>query len=424
MKLIIGFLVLLSFCGCNSPCTDQTKEPTTLVELLSNPDQNIRAEAAATLRRLIGTNSSLKTNNHGEKYWKKRVESVTPGMRHSDVIKILPAYNKTLSADRLLWSGSGSGDSHIGRWRLDHYWIVMIQYRNPDRVIETPKLQNKAMRVWVKPPKGFSGTWITWYINGFKDHVIEYKNDKYNGAFIVFYDNGHKSYQQHYKAGVCSGPSLGWYTDGRKMYNGNYINNKQTGTWTHWFPDGRLRSRCKYKNGKYHGVQSVWYDNGKMQSKVSYQNGKKHGLDRTWNKSGKLLWSRYYENGKLRRLMQQSRSTAQVQTQDNATVTLKGMICHNFTTQKGLISYPSVCANVEGDWRSGRSEVVFVKKSNPRLLVVHAVFQKSLAMPKSLNKTINLQGYFQRIKVKEAKKLHKRINNYKYFVVTSWEYQK
>lgn len=242
-RIVIAFFVmLLSLLGCNAKHAVETEDASGFVAALSSPSNETRAGAAASLRRLLTADPNSRTNDHGEKYWKQRVASVIPGMKHSAVMKLLPAYDQALSAEQLLWSGPGSGDSHIATWRLDHYWTVTIQYRNPDTVIEHPKLQNEAMRVWVIPPEDFNGTWVTWYVNGRKSHSIEYKNGKYHGAFIAFYDNGNKCYQQHYRNGVCSGSDSGWYPDGSKMYHGNYTDGKQTGTWTHWKADGSVKT--------------------------------------------------------------------------------------------------------------------------------------------------------------------------------------
>jgi len=223
------------------------KDPLELVALLSNPNEETRAVAAAAMRQIIAADLGAKTVDHGEEYWKKRVESVTTGMKHSEVLRLLPAYDTTLSAEQLLWSGVGSGQTHIAMWRLDHYWTVTILYRNPDTVIKCPKLQNEAMRFWVEPPVNFTGTWVTWHVNGQKSHEIEYNNGKYHGLFGAFYDNGQKCYQQHFKDGVCSGSDSGWYPDGSKMYHGNYTDGKQTGTWTHWDDDGNV-STVEHKN--------------------------------------------------------------------------------------------------------------------------------------------------------------------------------
>jgi hypothetical protein len=242
-ETIIAFLISsIIVCGCNVLHAVKTQDSSELVALLSNPHQETRDAAAATLRELIATDPRSRTNDHGYEYWQKRAESVKPGMKHSDVMRLLPAYDHTLSVEQLIYSGAGTGQSHTAIWRLDHYWTVTIYYRNPDTVITRPRIRNKAMRIWVKPPANFTGTWVTWYVNGQKSHEIEYKNGKYHGTFITFYDNGQKCVQQHYRNGICSGSDSGWYSDGMKMYHGNYEDDKQTGTWTYWNPDGGVKT--------------------------------------------------------------------------------------------------------------------------------------------------------------------------------------
>ena len=162
--------------------------------------------------------------------------------KHSEVLELLPVYEQMIS-------GEGSGDSHVLRWRLDHYWIVTVQYRNPDTVIERPKLESEAMHTWVKPPENFTGKWVTWYVNGHKSHEIEYKDGKYHGTFIAFYDNGQMRCRQYYNNGICSGTDTGWYPDGSVMYQGTYTNNKQTGIWIHWKPDGSVNTREQHDAG-------------------------------------------------------------------------------------------------------------------------------------------------------------------------------
>lgn len=303
VKMILAtlFLMCVSLLGCDARHGVEAKGSSDLLSALSDPSSESRADAAAALQRLLIANPSARTNDHGQDYWTRRVDSVRPGMMHSKVIELLPPHDRSLSADELLWSGPGTGDSHSAMWRLDHYWTVTIHYRNPDRVIDRPTLKRNAMHIWVKPPEDYTGTWVTWYVNGCKSHEIEYKHGKYDGAFVTFYDNEQISVQQHYSDGVCSGIDSGWYSDGSKSYQGAYVNGKQQDVWTHWSPDGSLRSRCEYRDGMWHGTWTTWRKDGKRVREVSYRNGKKHGMDKEWDGNGKLLWSRHFENGELMR---------------------------------------------------------------------------------------------------------------------------
>ena len=269
------------------------------VAALSDASNEVRAAAAASLRQLLAANPSAKTNDHGQEHWERQAAKVKPGMKHAEVVTLLPPYDKTLSQERLLWSGAGTGDSHIGVWRLDHYWFVTVQYRNPDTVIEQPSLHNIAMHIWVKPPDTFTGAWVTWHVNGQKWREVEYKEGKYRGCLTVYHDNGQKSYEQHYVNGVCSGAHTGWNRSGRKSYEGQYAEGKREGTWTHWYEDGRVRSREQFKNGQSHGVSTSWYASGQKRYEVHYREGKRHGVDSCWDESGRLQWTRHYEDGAL-----------------------------------------------------------------------------------------------------------------------------
>lgn len=301
MKIVTLALCLVvgNLTGCGAQNKVETRAPSDLVKLLADANNEVRADAAASLRRLLAADPSARTNDHGEDYWQERAGRLKVGMKHSEVVKALPAYDKALSSDDIRLSGVGSGSSHFAMWRLDHYWTVLVHYRNPDTVIVLPELRRRAKHIWVRPPDAFTGRWLTWYVNGRKSHEIAYRNGKYHGPLIVFHDNGRKSHQQHYEKDVCTGSNSGWYSDGAKMYEGRHANGKQEGAWTHWSRDGTLRSRAAYKNGKLHGTSTRWREDGKKRSEVSYRNGAKHGIDVDWDKSGKVLWSRHFDNGKL-----------------------------------------------------------------------------------------------------------------------------
>lgn len=220
--------------------TGESRHSLRLVALLSNPDGETRAAAAAELRQLIAANPDAKTNDHGEEYWKRFFKSVTAGTKYSDFKKLLPDSAHALMDNHSGWSGTAT-------WRLDHYWIVSISYRDPDEVCVRPKLRSQAMSVWVEPPSNFTGTWVTWYVNGQKSHEIEYKNGKPHGSSIAYYDNGQKCYQHHFRDGAESGPALGWHSDGSKAYTGTYTDGKRTGKWIFWNEDGSVDT-VEHKN--------------------------------------------------------------------------------------------------------------------------------------------------------------------------------
>ena len=104
-------------------------------------------------------------------------------------------------------------------------------------------------------------------------------------------------------------------------------------------------------------------------------------------------------------------------------VTLKGKL--SSSSAPYLMSHPLVCVK-NGDYPDG-SEMILIKQLKPSQMV-HVVFLKSMEVPKNLKKQVTLQGHYQKIQNKKpdtSKTVHKKIpDNYKYFVVKSWEYQK
>jgi hypothetical protein len=267
-----------------------------LVSQLRDTDDTIRASAAKQIREQLAIDPKRRTRDAGREYWEERIAQVKIGMKHEDVVNLLPSLNMQSTAD-LLHNGPGSGDWHYSGWRLDHYWTFSILYTNPDRVRELPKLRGSAMEVWIDPPKDHSGRWTTWFVNGQKHRESFHSNGQLHGTLTVFHDNGKKLFEQHYENGECHGKDTGWNRDGSKSYEGHYVDGKQHGTWMHWHVNGKPHLRSQLKNGKRDGTTTHWFENGQMQYEQQYKDGKKHGTDRAWDKTGKLLWSRVHRDG-------------------------------------------------------------------------------------------------------------------------------
>ncbi len=103
--------------------------------------------------------------------------------------------------------------------------------------------------------------------------------------------------------------------------------------------------------------------------------------------------------------------------QNSVLETLKNLVyvdmyAPNYTTQ-----HPLVCGTSR-DFPRGR-ELIFkninLKKS------IHAVFPEKNISPKKLDGIFILHGHFQNIQNKKNYKFKKPSNNYRYFVVSSWE---
>jgi hypothetical protein len=274
------------------------------IKALGDEKSDVRATAAKALRLLVAKYPSrtvyLRGKDGGEAYWTEKVNQVKPGMTRAQVLKIIPPFPE--APHRL---NMASGQRNSDSYRLDYHWDVWVLYDNADKddnaekVSHGPTLTRRALRVNVEPPKNYTGTWITWHVNGQRGYETQYQNGKYDGAHTSFYDNGQKMYEQHYKKHVADGPDNGWHSDGKKSYMGQYRNGKQDAKWLRWHANGKKQSEATYVNGEYDGGHARWHENGQLTSLQVYRNGVKHGLEAAWDEEGVLQYKRYYENGTI-----------------------------------------------------------------------------------------------------------------------------
>ena len=99
---------------------------------------------------------------------------------------------------------------------------------------------------WVAPSSGFTGVWITYFVNGRRSHQIHYKNGRYFGTFTTFRSDGSKAVVQHYGVEGVEGEDTGYFPSGALMYRGQYSKGAQSGTWVWYNEDGSVRSTQEY----------------------------------------------------------------------------------------------------------------------------------------------------------------------------------
>lgn len=84
------------------------------------------------------------------------------------------------------------------------------------------------------------GVWTSWYPNGQKQMVGEYRNDIEVGRFTWWYDNGQKATEGEFKIGKPHGEWVWWHPNGQKATQGLYSLGNPTGRWSGWDESGRL----------------------------------------------------------------------------------------------------------------------------------------------------------------------------------------
>ena len=111
------------------------------------------------------------------------------------------------------------GIGRVDAWpgdALDDYWAVTLQLSDfgHERLLGPPSLVRSVRRVWVQPPTDYTGTWVTWHVNGQKASENQYANGRYDGTCVGFYNDGSRYIVQHFMDHVCDGAETGYYRSG------------------------------------------------------------------------------------------------------------------------------------------------------------------------------------------------------------------
>jgi len=135
---------------------------------------------------------------------------------------------------------------------LDDYWAVTLQLSDfgHERLLGPPSLVRSVRRVWVQPPTDYTGTWVTWHVNGQKASENQYANGRYDGTCVGFYNDGSRYIVQHFMDHVCDGPETGHCRSGKKLRDGRYQRGKRVGTWPWWSENGQVTSVQEHEAGQ------------------------------------------------------------------------------------------------------------------------------------------------------------------------------
>ena len=131
-------------------------------------------------------------------------------------------------------------------YRLDDAWALSCWFSAKGGVLSERKLELSLRSVWVEPPTNFTGTWVTYHVNGQTDCQINYDKGKWHGEFVSYYTNGSKAVVRHYDHGVIEGAETGYYRSGRTNYRGFYKAGTQVGAWIRYNEDGTTNSTKDY----------------------------------------------------------------------------------------------------------------------------------------------------------------------------------
>lgn len=205
-----------------------------LLDDLVSSDQATRDKAAAELRATFKDTPQTK--------WNPIVDQIKKGHRKRAILELLRPFDVKQEG------GAGSGQSHSQSYRLDDEWILICWFRNDGDVLFDRRLEHSIRDLWIAPAKGFSGIWVTYFVNGHKSHQISYRDGQYFGEYVAYHPDGSKACVQHYTSEGADGDDTGYFPSGNVAYRGQHRAGKPVGTWIWYDKDGNVTSTREHSN--------------------------------------------------------------------------------------------------------------------------------------------------------------------------------
>lgn len=116
------------------------------------------------------------------------------------------------------------------------------------------------------------GEWISYFLNGKKSAVLEYRNDTTIGNTTRWYQTGEISNKAEMnKQG--NGKSTWWFKNGMKMEEGLLQKSDRDGKWIFYDNNGQICAETYYKLGKEVGPRLYANDDGKLVPTNDTSNG-------------------------------------------------------------------------------------------------------------------------------------------------------
>jgi len=135
----------------------------------------------------------------------------------------------------------------IKSYRVDDLWVVRCWFTNSvagksEGGLSEAKLVEEMDRVLVEPPAGFTGEWITYWVNGQIDFDSHYLNGKLDGINTLCYADGSIADVASCRDGVLDGGATAYYSSGHIENKGQYRHGAQVGHWIWYNQDGKVES--------------------------------------------------------------------------------------------------------------------------------------------------------------------------------------
>jgi hypothetical protein len=193
------------------------------VDDLASPDQAKRDAAAAVQR---------KTWTHAPRSkWQPLLDKMTAGSPRQAALDLLDAYHPATEG------GVADGGSSNSSYRVDDFWIFNLAVNDRANTIISATLRQEPQRIWIAPPKNFTGTWITYYVNGQRCIDMTYRNGITTGLIRYRPDGTKEQLMRMDDAGEAL-EEIDYYPSGAVEREGKYVGGRPFGFWQHFREDG------------------------------------------------------------------------------------------------------------------------------------------------------------------------------------------
>ncbi len=281
LRLVVLGMLTVSL-GCRRGPTSAE-----LVKKLGDPDPQVRAAAALSLRTMAAADAAA-VGDHGEAFWRAKIAGIRFGTSDDDVGRALGAQGQVSNESGGPWSQT---------FKLDDYWSVRGAF-TADKTTspETYRLRAWdppvcwARRVEVSAAPAFTGKWSTYYVNGAIASEAEYDAAGRVVRATDYFDNGRLRSVTAYIDGHEDGLVVTYFRDGAKASEGRYAGGKRTGPWVEYLANGKPYVEVTYVDGEMDGVALYFRDDG-TKSRTDYCRGKETG-QAAWDAFGKLEYAR------------------------------------------------------------------------------------------------------------------------------------
>ncbi|MDB4994460.1 MAG: hypothetical protein JWM74_1892 [Myxococcaceae bacterium] len=279
---VVALCVLALSLGCRRGPTSED-----LVKKLADPDPQVRAAAALSLRNMAAADAAA-VGDHGEAFWKTKLAYIRPGTSDDDVASALGTPGKISNESGGPWSQT---------FKLDDFWSVRGSFSldksaSPETyrlsAWDPPVCWARRVEVSAAPGPAFTGKWSTYYINGAVASEAEYDATGRVVRETNYFDNG--QLMGPYVGGNEDGFVVTYFRDGKKATEGRYAKGKRTGRWVEYHASGKPYVEATYVDGEIDGSAFYFREDG-TKSRMDYRLGKETG-QAAWDGSGKLEYAR------------------------------------------------------------------------------------------------------------------------------------